>query len=884
MNHISMLNGIQDIIDWFYDLVEGLAALIPKIIYFLFAAFMSGIDAMQALIRKLAGLDTYYVEGNPVQGDPLTEFVYGILGLGESAPAYRGLNVVFWSLAIFGVIVLAITTIIAIVKSHYNEDTEGTNPVKYIYTALKAIFTFAIIPAVVVVGMQLATFTLKTLDNITSGQSGGEAIEGIYGPEAKEIFSGIRPETAAAGDQRNVYGRYDMFGFGSPTNSTTFGGMMFKACTYSANRMRGGYAGNSDTRIETYQGLKENLFGSGNCTAYSTLQTDDARREYIAYQVDYAFINALELNGSETLKFDEIGPALNKATGVSTMMQLFKFGNEVKSFTKFNVELVWLFYNLWQFNFIVAFGGGASIFGILISVILGLMTRLVKGAAMFLIYPALLGIAPLDNFKAFKSWGTTFMQQIMMAFGAIVGMNIVLLILPYLNNLQFFGIGVVDYIVNVIVLIAGLMLAKDFIGMVSGFVGGADAAGAGDGVKGGVAGAIKTGAGVTAKAGAAVAKTGLRVGKVGGKLAVNTVKTAVVAPISAGIKAKKAANRANAARKAETEASRAAAKASSLVGVHNSAANRIERKAQEDVRLGRGGAESATIRGVGTRAYNKAIAEGKTEEEAKKLADEAKVRSLLKVRGDDVRIKKHREEAEKQRERAKRAKEQAGSAAADAKKIAEENSLADKGGKFAATRATWSLYGNEQLADIWKGKRLRKKDESGNWVDEIDEETGKVKRQGGIWGDVRNVGKTLGDGFVKAIAEELGPALGLDKFLKGTGTLAKDSLATSGVQAWKFRQGGLADRALSSTSVGQKTKNIIEGAAGKLASQTQDPTGDKLVKKTAEDQKKATDAQTKSIQDLATAVGTQGEALKQLIEELKKKGGSGGSGGSGSST
>ena len=191
MNHVSMLNGVfQDILDF----VEGYFSIIPKIVYFLFAAFMSGIDAMQALIRKLAGLDTYYVDGVAKHNqDPLTEFVYGILGLGDSAPLYRGLNVVFWSLAIFGVIVLVITTMVAIIKSHYNEDTEGTNPVKYIYTALKAIFTFAVVPIAMVIGLSLSTFVLKTLDNITGGSSGGEAIKGIYGTNATQVFKGEYP-------------------------------------------------------------------------------------------------------------------------------------------------------------------------------------------------------------------------------------------------------------------------------------------------------------------------------------------------------------------------------------------------------------------------------------------------------------------------------------------------------------------------------------------------------------------------------------------------------------------------------------------------------------------------------------------------------------------
>ena len=146
MNFNSLLNLN------FFEKIGTIVDIIPKVIYFVIAAITSGVDAMQALVRKLAGLDAYYQNGAQVaQKDPLTEFLYGIIGYGENASIYKALNTVFWSLAIFGVIVLVVSTMVAIIKSHYNEDTAGTSPWKYIYTAIKAVFTFVLIPVVVVI-------------------------------------------------------------------------------------------------------------------------------------------------------------------------------------------------------------------------------------------------------------------------------------------------------------------------------------------------------------------------------------------------------------------------------------------------------------------------------------------------------------------------------------------------------------------------------------------------------------------------------------------------------------------------------------------------------------------------------------------------------------
>ena len=71
-----LLKGLWDMIVDFFN-------LIPKSIYFLYATLASAVDAMQALIRKLAGLDVYYqvIQGQEkgtavAMRDPLTEFVY----------------------------------------------------------------------------------------------------------------------------------------------------------------------------------------------------------------------------------------------------------------------------------------------------------------------------------------------------------------------------------------------------------------------------------------------------------------------------------------------------------------------------------------------------------------------------------------------------------------------------------------------------------------------------------------------------------------------------------------------------------------------------------------------------------------------------------------
>ena len=550
MNSISLLNLS------FWGKLLTAFDLIPKVVYFLYACLSSAVDALQALVRKLAGLDVYYQtvngEAQAVSGvDPLTEFIYGILGFGDSAYMYEALNTVFWSLAIFGLIVLSVSVIVAMIKSHYSEDTSATSPWKYIYTAGKAIFTFALVPLAVIIGLQLSSFVLRTLDNITAGSATNAELQTMFGSDAMSRFQ--PGEEAEVGDDGQVefqtltYGNYDLFGNGLPTSTVTFSGMLFNASAYSSNRAR---LGQYD--VNHMRGFFGGLFGADG-SDYSQATTNAERLEYMAGQVDYLFMNNIHFR--ESYSYSSVVSEADDIAPVWSATDFFAPGS-VESFSKFNVSLVWIFYNLWQFNYIIAFVGVFTTFVIMISIVFGMMTRLIKGAALFLVYPALLGIAPLDNFNAFKGWVKNFMSQVMMAFGSIIGINLLMLILPYVQNISFFNIGIVDALIQLIMLITGLLMAKDFIGIVNGFVGGADALNAGDAMKGTVGGKLKAGI----KPVANVAGAGVRLAGKGAMMGVRATSNLVKAGAYT-IANKTSASRANRAKKkAEKLSSMAEAK------------------------------------------------------------------------------------------------------------------------------------------------------------------------------------------------------------------------------------------------------------------------------------------------------------------------------------
>ena len=499
--------------NWFdkiVDFIVGFFAVIPQFMYFLYASIASLLDLLQSLVRTLAGLDVYYVNGEPQKGDILLSFLRGILGI-DKTPAYSALSTVFWSIVIFGVILLVLTTIIAIIKAHYNYDANKSHPLKILGGSIKSVATMVIVPIVAIFGVYLSQILLGTLDTITSASSPAQVSE-VFEPNAFKKF-----EHGEDAYGNITYASYDYFSAGEYSNTPTFSGMMFKVAAYSCNRVR-----STDYRINTAEG------GNGawdNAGVFFVKNDSVNQKERLAEQIDFAFANNLKLKeehkvGSIKIEgMDDAGDLWSSLRfGYSATLNAGLYN--VKSFSKYNVGLVWYYYNLWSFNWILGFAGiiiSISMFG---NIIFGLMARLLQLVALFLVFPALIGIMPLDEGNSFVNWRKQFMADILMAFGAIVGLNIFFLILPFFQSISFFNNSFLDGIMNMIIVIAGLTLVKKFIGLTSKFVGGSDANETGQATRNDVtSSAIKGVVGTLGAASLGLAMPGAKAAKVGLKAA-----------------------------------------------------------------------------------------------------------------------------------------------------------------------------------------------------------------------------------------------------------------------------------------------------------------------------------------------------------------------------
>lgn len=533
----SMLLGI---FDWIGEFFKALFNLIPQVIYLLYASLACVLDVLQLFFRKLAGLDVYYVDGKAVTGDLVTNFIAGILGINVNATdgvtfEYSALTTVFWSFIVFGIIIAFMSTIVAIVKSHYSyDDKSAKGPMQYVYTAGKAIINMVAVPIIVVLGLYVSQGILTALDTMTSTSSG--SVVSMYGSDKLNLIRSVDTAQSATGTGKNkTYIYYDIFGFGggiaygsNPNNlladakdlaligaqNQTFSGSLFKVAAYNGNRVR----------LGQYK-LDTDFLGSAS-NSYTLFGNAENETE-LADMIDTAFACNLHM--------DSTHEASNWGKWSSDKYFMNFLATKSNAFSKFNVGMVWYYYDLWQFNFIVGFAGCIVCATLFVNIIMGLIARLFMCIGLFLVAPPLFGLAPLDGGKAGKSWRENFMKQVLMAYGAVVGMNIFFLILPYMNEIDFFNIAIADYFAQTLVIIVGLITVKAFISVLSGLIGAEDANKSGEGIAeevGTVAGkATKMTVGAAklgAKATGMIAKGGFKIADkvTGGKLGQKTEKLA----------------------------------------------------------------------------------------------------------------------------------------------------------------------------------------------------------------------------------------------------------------------------------------------------------------------------------------------------------------------
>ena len=430
---ISHLAGLGDIVDgivggivgWIQYLIDGYLALLANWFYTIFLAFATILDVIQLLFRKLAGLENYVVNG--VETAQPRDLALEIIN-------NQAVMNIFWSLAILSIVLLLISTFVAVIKSEYQPlDAKGGNSKgKIIGKSLKSVAIFATVPVVAILGLFIGNALLSTLDMATS----------------------------------------------SGANSK-LSGRIFAAAAYESNRAREG-VGPFDQEFLDDLSTKNNfgLFSEDTNTGFII--------ETVADKIDNAFQNnTLAPTGED---FDPV--ASNDI--LSFVYKMIGLPDYPESFSIYNYKLVWYYYDLSNFNFFVAIGVTIMLITIMLMVLLGLIKRIYALVMLFIIAPPIIAITPINE-DAYKNWKKAFISNTLSIYAVIVTMNLYIMLIPILGQIDFFQIDsetsavvavtyqVFNLIAQLLMLIGGAVFFKDFSKQLADIIGASDVLGDGAG-------------------------------------------------------------------------------------------------------------------------------------------------------------------------------------------------------------------------------------------------------------------------------------------------------------------------------------------------------------------------------------------------------------------
>lgn len=431
-----LIGALTSLFQWLINFaIDLIVVIFAEVLYSIGLTLLSLVDFFQAFFNALCGLGTYYDNGVAVQGDPILSLITN-----------KAVLQVFLALTIVAVIMLILTTIIAMVRTEFT--TEGAKNTKgnIIGSALKSLAMFFVVPAACVFGIILSSGLLKAVYNATSG-----------------------------GD------------------NVTAGAMVWYASSYNANRVRLESEGNTiPNPITFYEDNWLNTSDSKWSVDFNINQgSDSERREAVANAIDNAFKNRMPMSsgGPTDLAWDEGYTFTDLMVGETNSTPVYSYRN---------VALTEVYYSIRSMNFITMYlGGGIGIYIMFIAAF-GLIIRLYKCAVLFMISAPITALTPLDGGAAYKNWRKLMIGSVLSAFSVVVAFNLIFLLIPIVSNINIFNPnGAMAFVatpwnrlVSLIFVLTGLYSIKETSKWVASMLGIEDPLAAGSEIAGKVMGTV----------------------------------------------------------------------------------------------------------------------------------------------------------------------------------------------------------------------------------------------------------------------------------------------------------------------------------------------------------------------------------------------------------
>ncbi len=441
--------------------IDAIVDFFFLLFYFLFRAISYIVSFVEALFRRLAGLDSMNINGVEVGGSSGTDLVYGLI-------LNKSVQNLFWSILGFSIILLVILTIIALVKSEFTLDLKASAKGPIIGRALKALINFFLVPIFTIIAILGVNMLTQALGELFIGNNGGGIV-------AKCFLVGAHNANRLRLNDSESTQFYEYLHSGNflwynkdNTNKDNTG----------SNSAQGENPFKDFATAEEMAKFIDECFTSDTHSEESSTQGSTGLINPI-YSVDYR-----ELDDASAF-YDYLDDGHSYAPWHTLMWGYPTKPSNSGNLPMYDTTAFNYYYNPREFDFILAIGTAVIISWNLLTVCLALLKRAFELVILFVLSPAMISIAPLDNGNALDSWRKEVSKRALAIIGPLFAYNIFFMFVDVLGDVEIFTvttegvlsfaqsglIAVFNIFFQLIVLIVALGLLKTASQMISSLLG-----------------------------------------------------------------------------------------------------------------------------------------------------------------------------------------------------------------------------------------------------------------------------------------------------------------------------------------------------------------------------------------------------------------------------
>lgn len=341
--------------------------LFSEIFYIIGILFFGVIDILQSVFRKLAGLDVVYYGSKAVNGDILTSILRSQIVMDTMI-----------AVAVFAIALVIIATIVQMIRTEYTTEGSKNSKESIFAKGLKSLVMFILIPVVCFFGIRVSNYLLQAIDYATSS-----------------------------------------------TGSRSLSGAVFAASVVDANRISANMEGEFSITDITITNLLVSLFASDKQSAH--MGSEGGRVFVKGFKETLSVTdtgNASKNRSNLGKKIDEL---MTMPSDSAKTANRGGYGDGILVTGKLNymnITAVSFFYAFSKMNFLIMYVGAFMVLQALFNASMGMVVRMYKVTALFILAPAAIGLQPLDDGAAYKKWRTGFISNVLSAYGVIIALNL----------------------------------------------------------------------------------------------------------------------------------------------------------------------------------------------------------------------------------------------------------------------------------------------------------------------------------------------------------------------------------------------------------------------------------------------------------------------------